>query len=313
MEFKHALLLLSLFLGALSAEADVSRFYHTDYDLNIKPDDPEYNKPLAEAALAIDRYGLAQVSIEAIVLPASDNASFDGGRLMYLPRNMEFTNSMGLNPYMKGLIDIEAVFSHEYGHAVFDQIAMKAIPLYSSINEIKTQESRIDLKILNERPSQAVIAQLHEQQKALDKQIINSPELKRLYILSLPYNELYADVIAVYSMQDRSAIFNALDNPNIRFGYGQQHPLACRDFAADNKAEGWSDFTPHGLFGPVRSYLGQEQCWPKTQQEQAAKLKLLGAILLKDIQDKFDAKFTEASPSFNADLIQKLAPVCNAK
>ncbi len=313
MNFKYAIPLLSLLLTASFAQADVTHFYHTDYDFNEKSDDPSYDQPLIDAANDIDSYGLAQVSIEAIVLPASDNASFDGGKLMYLPRNMEFTNGFGLNPFMKGLIEIESVFSHEYGHAVFDQIAVAAIPLYSEINKIKNQESDIDLKILHEHPAFAVRTQLHDQQKALDKKLIDSPELKRLYILSLPYNELYADIIAVYHTQDRSAVFSALDNPNIRHSYLEPHPLACRDFAADNKVEGWSDRTPHGMFGPVRTYLGQENCWPKNQEERRHKLKMIGDILLKDIKERFEAKATEADPSFNAALIQKLVPACNVK
>lgn len=313
MNYKYAVTLLSMLLTASLASADVTHFYHTDYDFNEKPNDPAYNQPLIDAANDIDSYGLAQVSIEAIVLPASDNASFDGGKLMYLPRTMEFTNGFGLNPYMKGLIEIESVFSHEYGHAVFDQIAVAAIPLYSEINKIKNQISDIDLKILREHPSKAVTAQLHDQQKALDKKIIDTPELKRLYILSLPYNELYADVIAVYHTQDRSAVFTALDNPNVQHNSLAPHPLACRDFAADNKVEGWSDRTPHGLFGPARTFLGQESCWPKTQEERSRKLKMIGDIILKEIKEKFEAKVTAADPSFNAALIQKLAPVCDVK
>ena len=281
MNYKYAVTLLSMLLTASLASADVTHFYHTDYDFNEKPNDPAYNQPLIDAANDIDSYGLAQVSIEAIVLPASDNASFDGGKLMYLPRTMEFTNGFGLNPYMKGLIE--------------------------------NQISDIDLKILREHPSKAVTAQLHDQQKALDKKIIDTPELKRLYILSLPYNELYADVIAVYHTQDRSAVFTALDNPNVQHNSLAPHPLACRDFAADNKVEGWSDRTPHGLFGPARTFLGQESCWPKTQEERSRKLKMIGDIILKEIKEKFEAKVTEADPSFNAALIQKLAPVCNDK
>lgn len=312
-DLKHTLTLISLLIGASFAQADVSHFYHTDYDLNIRPGDPDYDKNLADAALDIDSFGLAPVSIEAIVQPASDNASFDGGKLMYLPRNMEFYNGFGLNPYMKGLIDIESVFAHEYGHAVFDQVALKALPVYSSIRAIKLQQSAIDLRILRERPSKEVIALLREQQKALDAQLINSPETKRLYILSLPYNELFADVIAVYHMQRKSAIFEALDNPNIKHNYLQPHPLACRDFDADNAVEGWSDRTPHGMFGPVRTYLGKELCWPKTQEERSRKLKKLAEILMKDIQERYENGATEALPSFNAELIQKLAPVCEAQ
>jgi hypothetical protein len=310
---QHTLMLLSFILGASLARADISRFYHTDYELNIKPDDPAYNKPLADAAIDIDSFGLAEVSIEAIVQPASDNASFDGGKLMYLPRNMEFTNSFGLNPYMKSLFDIEAVFSHEYGHAVFDQIATKSIADYKLIRAIKLQQSAIDLRILHERPSKEVLAQLREQQKALDNQLLNSPNTKRLYILSLPYNELFADVIAVYHTHDKSAIFDALDNPNIQHNYSQPHPLASRDFNANNAVEGWTDRTPHGMFGPIRTFLGQESCWPKTQEERSLKLKVLSEILMKDIQERYDAGSTEALPAFNVELIQKLAPVCDMK
>lgn len=313
MNFKHSIALLSLLLAAPFAQADVSRFYHTDYDLNLQPDDPTYDKPLADAALVIDSFGLGHVSIEAIVQPASDNAAFDGGKLMYLPRNMEFTNDFSLNPIMKGLIDIESVFSHEYGHAVFDQVAVKALPLYSQIIAIKMKQSEIDLKILHEQPSPAIRNELHAQQKALDGELIKMPPVLHLYILSLPYNELFADVIAVYQMQDKSAIYKALDNPNVKHHQFGPDALDARDFAADNKLEGWSDNSPHGMFGPVRSYLGRDECWPKTQEERSHKLKAFAEIILKDIKERFEAGATAAEPSFNAALIQKLAPVCAAK
>lgn len=303
---------LSIF--SFSVNAAVDRIYHTNFDSTLTADDPDFNRVLIKTIQEIDQYGIVDVTVNIVVQPVSNNAAFDGGKIVFIPRAMEFYNNYGADPYRKSSFDIQSVFIHEYGHAIFDAYILKNIPEYEKISRIQNQISDIHMRILNEQPSRQEITRLSAEQKRLEKQIVDDPQLYRLYMLMLPYNELFADVLAVYAMEDKSAIFQALYNPHVMDAHhsGALEELQARDFSLNHAVEGWKHNTPHSLFGPVRSFLGQDSCWPKTQEQKIQKLKHIISLISDEIKTRFHDPSDNGKnePEQNTALLQKLAPVC---
>lgn len=295
----------------MSAQATVSDIYHTDFALNIKVDDPDFNRGIFEVVQKIDEYKLSDISIKVVALPASDNAAYDGGGLIYIPRQMQLTNQYGSDPVFKSRFDIDAVFAHEYGHAVFDEYLRTHFVEYSDISQIYKDISNLDLKKLTEKLTDQEKKDLTVTTSDLNKKILDNPELLRLYNIILPYNELFADTIAVYYADYKSAIFQALLNPNLRPDQKAEYDyVLVRDFATAHDVTNWSNTSPHGLFGPVRSVLGQDTCWPKTLQQKSKNLESLLELIVNEIKIKYFSK-SSVTVADNLTLIKNLQKICN--
>lgn len=296
-------------LGA-AAHAEVVSFNTVDYAGKLTAEEPDFNKDIAGVAKSIDAWKLADVKINAIITPNGDNASFDYGNIVYIPRSMQFSNEWGADTVYKSTVDILAVFAHEYGHSVFDNHLGKAIPLHNELKKIKAEISDLGIKSIRSPLNDDQLKEIAAQIKAKEKSITDNKKFLDVMWLTMPYGELFADTVAVFETQNKAAIFNALFNPNIpRFRNSSYDYVASRDFGVPHDINTWSIDEEHALFAPLRSVIGSEQCWPTTEAARAQKLKQLSALLISDILEKQKAG-KKARVEDNRALMKKYQELC---
>lgn len=310
MNFKYKKII-SVFLATAlttsAAQAGITKFFTINKQGQLIANEPDFNKDITKITAAIDSYKISDVSVNVVIKPESDNASFDSGSIVEIPRTMVMYNHMGSNPDYKTSMDALAVYAHEYGHAVFDAHITAAIPAYDEMKRIKREISMRSLRPFNERLTQEQGLANQKRIKELTDSLLANKEILRLARLTLPYHEVFADTIAVFVFNSKNAIHQALYYNDIGdrdggFGGGFGPPtghynphdpnrnIIGRDFSVVHDVNTWSNNSEHSLFSPLRSVIGSEECWPTTDADRAAKLKELLKMLLADLVEKNNAK-----------------------
>ncbi|MGZ3690096.1 MAG: hypothetical protein ACXVAX_01245 [Pseudobdellovibrio sp.] len=301
---------LILTLSCVLAQAKIRNFYTLSPTGQLTANEPEFDADVIKMTEAIDKLGLAEINLDIVISPEGDNASFDTGHIIDMPRTMRFANEFDADPVYKTTVDALAVYAHEYGHSIFDNSITQIIPEYGEVRRIKYEMSDLTLKPFKENLTPAQLAETKQKIQQLEQSIKDNKELLRIMGLTMAYHELFADTVAVFVTQSKSAIYEALYNPNIPIW--KKNELAyveARDFAQAHDVDTWTDNSPHNLFGPLRSQIGKDECWPKSPAEAADKLKFLARILTDDMKAK-NASKTFAEIIDNKKLIEKYKEVC---
>lgn len=306
------IILLFLFISLLASNviAAIDKFFTINAKGRIVSDEPEFIKEILDTTEKIDSYKISKVNISVVIMPENDNASFDSGRIVEIPRTMVIYNHFRTNPSYKTTGDSLAVYAHEYGHAVFDVHISRLIPEYAKIKKIMREISMLSLRPLTENMTQEQVESNNAKIKKLRENLKSDKEALRLIKLTLPYHELFADTIAVFAFNSKNAIHKALyynDYGSMRYAgsfgpsgigfpidaYNPHDPnknIIGRDFNVFYDVDSWTNGTEHTLFGPLRSVIGSDECWPNTESERADKLKVLLKILLSDMVEKNASK-----------------------
>lgn len=303
--FKKSLVSAVLILCVQSSWASVGSFYTLDSMGKITANTPSFVQSLTSVVADIDQYNLAHVNANLIVSGASA-PSADYGSVIYIPHQLTMDGEYGA-VHEKPLVDLLAVFAHEYGHLVFGQMLAKEIPSFANLKKVGDRISALSLSLTDANLTQDKKNQIQAQIKAEYDIIYKTPEMLQVAQVVSPYNELFADVIAVFNMQSKSAIYYALSYPNMPYGY--ENYVMARDFGIMNDPDKWSQTEEHVLFSPLRSVIGSEDCWPRTLQEQKTQLNILAALLLKDIKSKLSSN-TKAALADNKTLISEYQKSC---
>ena len=318
-----------LFLMHFAGHAGVSRFYTVDrYGLPVA-DEPEFIKEITDITSQIDALRISSVNVSVIIKPESDNASFDSGSVIEIPRTMVLYNHMQTQPSYKTTEDALAVYAHEYGHAVFDAHIVSIVPEYAKLKQQKQDISNLSVSVFQKNMTEEQIKVLKNQVSTLEKQLLADKELVRASRLTLPYHEVFADTIAVFVFNNKSAIYEALYyeepyEPGIGggfhlpgFGGGVANPhdpnrhIVGRDFSRIHNVNEWKNNSEHGLFSPLRSVIGSDECWPRNTAEQQVRLKHLLQLLLKKIKKHNEDKtFPEINE--NIELINEYRKACRS-
>lgn len=302
----------SVALANSAAEAGITKFFTINKQGQLIADEPEFNKDITKITAAIDSYKISEVNVNVVIKPESDNASFDSGSIVEIPRTMVMYNHMGSNPDYKTSMDALAVYAHEYGHAVFDAHITAAIPAYEEMKRLKREISMRSLRPFNERLTQEQGLANQKRMTELVDSLKANKEILRLARLTLPYHEVFADTIAVFVFNSKNAIHQALYYNDIGdrddgfggggFGRGNGIPgghynphdpnrnIIGRDFSVVHDVNTWSNNSEHSLFSPLRSVIGSDECWPTTDADRSAKLKELLKMLLADLVAKNKTK-----------------------
>lgn len=177
------------------------------------------------------------------------------------------------------------ILAHEYGHALF----------YETLR--KRQESFA--QAMNRWPSYWDF---------------DSPSTAPLYDLTLPYNEFFADLVAVLYAKDPAAIRKSLSFTGM--SPKQKKEFLLRDFSARNidtipipKNRRGAPI-PHTLLGPTRSYLGNKILKNPLYRNQPGLVaaKVLNAIALEIESGYTQTQVTQLSiKEMNDRLIERIA------
>jgi hypothetical protein len=284
------------------AQAEVGEIY-TFVGGKQVDNDAIFTKYMADVIRAVDSYGLAQVKASLIVSGASSPEA-DYGYLIYIPQHFSIEGDWG-TVHDKTIIDLISVFAHEYGHLVFGRMLEKEIPRFAEIRKIGDRISALEIEKIHADSTQ--VAALTQQIKETYDLIYKNPELIRISQIVSPYNEFFADMIAVYETQSQSAISSALFYPGM-----DRNVMAyteARDFGQARDVDTWNQTEEHVLFSPLRSAVGSAKCWTISLEAQKLKLRQMGAILIADIKQKY-ATNTKPEIADNKALIAAFEKTC---
>lgn len=219
---------LKLNLNKLTEDAEVKNTYSFDSSI----DHPRiHQKKMMKFFKSIDKIIGKHLEVphsqKFFIVPESDGAHFikEENRLN-LPLEVIVT---------KGSLDEvshQAMLAHEYGHSIFHHNLGFADPDYlKNIEIIKKSENP------NSKLNKKIVFQ------------IKSAKLDNLFIGA--YHELFADLVSIIKMKDADAMKKLIGKTTE--GKSGEH----RSFKSKLKPKGWDFKTPHYVFAPVRSYIGQ--------------------------------------------------------
>ncbi|EPZ49698.1 hypothetical protein M902_0885 [Bacteriovorax sp. BAL6_X] len=235
---------------------------------NLKPDAPMVNLEL---------------------LTRDNGASFDIGETVRIPLHLTFTNQWGqvFNSYAIGT---DAILYHEYSHAIFGKRIGKLF--YPKLKALAERLSRFKIyrqKAYAEGNPRNVVEYYTKQIESIEERVKTHNELEK-YHLSSPYNELFADLMAVLVTNNRNAIFNALYYDEMTDEAYQL--IKLRSFEDQNtKYDNRGLYEEHGELALVRQYIGEE-ILPKifkNKNEEELKKELI-KIVLDSIEAQMDER-----------------------
>jgi hypothetical protein len=298
---------LSLMTAALPAQARLARLVMLNYENEILATDESYLRSIESEIRMVDSYGLADIETYVFVRGESANASSDGGQVIFLPRTLVMEDGMYNNRHYKHMPDLLAVFSHEYGHQVFSDIMMRRVPGFLNLHTLDMQISQLLLQSIEPGLTREQRAHINKQINDIHVRIAADPRLRAMANITLPYNELFADVIAVYAHNNKSAIYNALWFPNMHTG--SEEFVEARDFSREHSLASWRHTEVHILFSPFRSLIGHSRCWPRNFNEAKEKLNQLADLLVEDITIQLEKNETPPI-SKNGELMERFRTLC---
>lgn len=160
--------------------------------------------------------------------------------------------------YMKPIV------MHEYGHSLFETNMSLRLPEYDFLTKhLKREEKLNDLmreinKLKYDSANEDLIQKLKVEVAHLEDEILNflKTHPKSLVIRNIhnSYNELFADLVAVTSLNDPRAIFESINFVFLRSkDKDLEMNLINRNFSTRIQLNRWVPTNkPHDLFGPAR-------------------------------------------------------------
>lgn len=263
-------LILSLFISApaLASTAcpDVSGVVQEVIFLDYK--DCELAKELADSFNDMAQTFAVASQVTLVIGGPMDNASFDNGHIIQVPYRMVFYGDYGTE-YPVPINSLMISASHEYGHAIFQEYLKKSLPQFADLFAAFNARSDKKLVLLRGGKDDSLMEDA--------KRLAETAEYKAFYKLT-PYSEFYADVLAVFIHNDKSAMLRALYYPQMSpFQYNY---IRMRDFEGEPDPR-WSSlmYEEHSKLAYVRSYVGKSM-WPENRAEARTRAgQIVNAIL----------------------------------
>ncbi len=221
----------------------------------------------------------------------SDNPSFDQGHLLRFPQVYIRSNGTGEKIYRSGN-EILPILVHEYGHAMVRDRWEKVFPRFSKLYNLARELSEYIIEITvatdelkNPELSQEEINILKGKRFRADKNaesVAMQIDLEPNYYIVgdlVPYNELLADVVAVYFFDDKDTIARTIDHPH--FTEEEQMRVDARSFSRDPNFV-MENETPHTKLRTVRYHIGQNYM-PSNDEEKKIFFEKICAAVEREI------------------------------
>ncbi|WP_413943610.1 hypothetical protein [Bdellovibrio sp. HCB-162] len=261
----------------------------------LKEDDCKLAADLASTFNTMAKtFGVAP-EVTLVVGGPMDNASFDNGHIIEVPYRMAFFGRYG-QEYPVSLLSLITSAAHEYGHAIFHEYLKKSLPrefgsLLKEMEDISIRKERILKGATDETFSDDM------------KKLLTSPEYQRFTSLS-PYSEFYADVLAVFNANDKSAMLSALyysEMDTFQYNY-----IRMRDFEGDPDPR-WENlmYEEHSKLAYTRAYVGKE-LWPENAEQAGHIADAIVRAILQVAKINLDQGATPDVENANAQLITEL-------
>nr|BDT29429.1 hypothetical protein BHI3_28950 [Bacteriovorax sp. HI3] len=240
-----------------------------------------YVTNVEDMIIGVQRFSEEKVPVNLFVQHIFDNASFDGGTIIQVPERLIFTSEFG-QEFPTTVVANLATVAHEYGHALLEKklenALLKQFPQYAGYITFSQDISALKIAAVKNPDSKDIQQKL----EAKNKELLNNKNFIRFARVTTAYSELYADVVANYQFDDKSAIFTALyyDEMNDR----AFRMVQTRDFNTEFTDRHKVFMTEeHGYFAYTRTYIGKN-LWPKNLDEKKVMLKKIGDAIVEEVR-----------------------------
>lgn len=241
----------------------------------------DYVSAVETMIISVQQFSEDKVPVNLFVQRTFDNASFDGGTIIQVPERLIFTSEYG-QEYPTTVVANLATVAHEYGHALLEKKLenglLKEFPQYAGFISLSQEISALKIQALKNPDSLEVKKKLEEKNQAL----LANKNFIRFARITTSYSELYADVVATYQANDKSAIFTALyyDEMNDR----AFRMVQTRDFNTEFTERHRVFMTEeHGYFALTRNYIGKK-IWPQDNNQKKTMLKKIGDAIVEEVR-----------------------------
>lgn len=243
--------------------------------------DCRYVTNVEDMIIGVQKFSEEKVPVNLFVQHIFDNASFDGGTIIQVPERLIFTSEFG-QEYPTTVVANLATVAHEYGHALLEKKLenelLKQFPQYAGFIPLSQEISALKIAALKNPDSKDIQQEL----EVKNKELLANKNFILFARLTTGYSELYADVVANYHLDDKSAIFSALyyDEMNDR----AFKMVQTRDFNTEFTDRHKVFMTEeHGYFAYTRTYIGKN-LWPKNLNEKKVMLKKIGDAIVEEVR-----------------------------
>jgi hypothetical protein len=235
------------------------------------------------------------------LMPEFDNASYDNGSMIKIPIKFYSLDRDDQKNY-KRVKDLDAIILHEYGHAL---LASYLVAQWDSFDFYSASGHRI-----SELEQQNLLTPSEKLEKKINdekKELMSSRSMRTFTKSITPYQELFADILSTFELNDKDAVFNAITSTNdIHDNYLL---YLGRSFSEKDFNLGKMSLFPHSYFYKVRQFIGAS-FWPVDEKDKTEKLqKLIELIQHETIYSSYDSYFMTDPQLDNEELIQKIRDI----
>ncbi|QDK39387.1 hypothetical protein [Bdellovibrio sp. NC01] len=258
-------------------------------------DDCEFAEDLSHVFNEIkETFGGPNVTL--VIGTESDNAAFDLGHMIELPYRMIFYGRYG-QEYPVPRANVVTAAAHEYGHSIFHERVKKEFPQFTELAKDLANLSNVKEAYYRK---QVPYSKVDEANKEIAK-VTNYADFVN-YLSA--YSEFFADVIAVYQYDSKSAMVQALYYDAMskeEFNY-----ISLRDFDHEPSMRYENQLSEeHAKLAFVRAWIGKNM-WPENRdQARVYADKILNAIMKlakEDIKAGVSPEYREMNDRLIAEL-----------
>jgi hypothetical protein len=189
----------------------------------------------------------------------------------------------------------ELIWAHELGHTLFNDLLIESFTPILPFRDYMAESAKLITAAKN--PELNTAGTLKDKWKT---------ELADVRDLQVPYNELFADLVAVLFAEDALAMQNAMLAP----GMPKKKKTEMRYFAfkGDYDLSTWAESEEHYFFAPARAYIGKRfLLWPLTAKAKQEVLRKVFEACLSEIKKHWEERKALPKPSeANKRLIEAL-------
>lgn len=231
-----------------------------------------------------------------------DNASYDNGSLIKIPLRFYSVNKNKEKIY-KNQKDLDAIIFHEYGHAVLAQHLAKKWDTFTYYNHLGHQISSLKQKLFLDENNE----KLKKSLKEAEEEFIYRRSMRTFTRTIIPYQELYADILSTFMLNDKKAIMNSIktdhDSEKLELLY------RARDFTRSSLDLEELAFEPHAYFYKVRQHIG-DNLWPEDETSRNIVLHKILYLLAEEIEYSHYFSLFMTDPIFdNEELITRIQEI----
>lgn len=189
----------------------------------------------------------------------------------------------------------EKIWLHELGHVYFSHRLVEDFPAIQGFANYMKDAARLAVETSN--PYTDDLPQLGSKWK---------PEFALARDIQAPYNELFADLVAVLAADDPLVMTKAMQSPGMPEKAKKE--TAYYGFAGKYDVKKWNESNPHFFFAPARAYIGQKYLkWPLDEgRKEMMLMKLYTTCMLEIKKHWAKNKKLPSSSEANQSLIKAL-------